>query len=164
MDCLSCGNTLYYLVSADGSQKQCVPNCGPGFYATAARVCANCHSSCYSCSGALITQCLSCPDGKTLFQGKCLDKCFANQYMNSTGGCIDCPEKCALCMFQDNAVKCLKCLKSLIFRYETFETQCLSNCESQAPERSKKKSNKAYDRYKKDEDTGYCIYKSFQIL
>lgn len=140
-----------------------MPQCPPGYFAQPDRTCSKCHDSCYACSGALSTECTACIDGQQLSSGKCLLKCKTNQYFN-LGTCQNCPDKCALCMFEDNAIKCLKCKKSYVFRYEDQPTQCLTNCKAQAPDAVFKINKLAYDEYDKDEATGYCKYVAVSFL
>ncbi|NXX23568.1 PCSK4 convertase, partial [Podargus strigoides] len=66
--CEECGSSLY------AHQRSCLSYCPPRYYghirraatATAARVCASCHPSCYTCQGASANNCTSCPPTGTL--------------------------------------------------------------------------------------------------
>ncbi|NXE83323.1 PCSK4 convertase, partial [Cochlearius cochlearius] len=65
-----CGSPLY------AYQRSCLSYCPPRYYGrtqraaaaagNAARVCASCHPSCYTCQGASATNCTACPPACTL--------------------------------------------------------------------------------------------------
>ncbi|XP_035752459.1 proprotein convertase subtilisin/kexin type 4 [Egretta garzetta] len=65
--CEECSSPLY------AYQRSCLPYCPPRHYGrtqraagNAARICASCHPSCYTCQGASATNCTACPPACTL--------------------------------------------------------------------------------------------------
>lgn len=66
--------------------RTCVTDCPGGFY-TDNKMCLPCDKSCSSCSGPIMTQCLSCRAGHLLHQYKgnqqiCSDDCLAGYFLS----------------------------------------------------------------------------------
>ncbi|XP_010125212.1 PREDICTED: proprotein convertase subtilisin/kexin type 4 [Chlamydotis macqueenii] len=65
--CEECSSSLY------AYQRSCLSYCPPRYYGrtqkaaatNTARVCASCHPSCYTCQGALASNCTACPPTRT---------------------------------------------------------------------------------------------------
>lgn len=103
---------------ADGAT--CKPDpatsvCPVGQYIdNAIKECQKCDDSCLSCSGSAKSQCLSCPLGKTLFNGTCQEACLP--------GCKSCFSDIA----DPAANRCLKCA-------DGFTLDLTGRCQFRAP-------------------------------
>ena len=95
--------------------------------------CANCHSSCLTCNGALETNCLTCDQTSLLYKyyhvstKKCLEFCYySSQYLDeSNNNCLSCHSNCLGC-FGPNDNQCSACKSTKYLIYET--NTCVTSC------------------------------------
>jgi subtilisin-like proprotein convertase family protein len=93
-DCLEC---KHYRV---GPTSMCVPECPTGFYKED-KMCLACEMSCSTCSGPMLTQCLSCPTGHMFQQlnsnqNVCSVECLSGFFMTNNS-CLRCHSSCKDC-------------------------------------------------------------------
>ncbi|KAL4494456.1 hypothetical protein ABPG72_019866 [Tetrahymena utriculariae] len=116
--CLSCNNPSYHVVN---SKFQCV--CQENQYMVSNYSCLNCDQSCKTCSDS--TTCLTCQQGKVLYQNLCQDKCPDEYFLDSENKCQKCPNNCD--QF-DQSGKCSKCQVNF---YLDPNKKCVSSCPDQ---------------------------------
>ncbi|KAL4476413.1 hypothetical protein ABPG74_010146 [Tetrahymena malaccensis] len=135
-NCLSCSGSLFL----DSTTNMCNSQCPDSFYANKQNnQCSKCNSTCASCNGGTINDCLTCnpplfyqastqscisycPSGQFLFQNKCLSKCPDGYYQSSAdNSCVQCNKSCSTC---SSISQCSSCITPFIF----FNNQCLSQC------------------------------------
>ena len=157
-DCLSC-NSPWVL---DKTTKTCVDTCPTGYFNDAASLtCIRCyvasnpttdvHKSCKSCSGILMTNCLSCEAGNYYYPRRrvCLGSCPSGYYADdATSTCLPCystinpielHRTCITCSGGDSN-NCLSCETNAF--YIASENICVNTCP---------------DGYFKDPITNTCI-------
>lgn len=101
--CISCTSPLF--LSQTGNT--CISPCPAGQYGrTTDQTCQKCDSTCKTCNGGAITNCLSCEDNAYLYLTRCL-KCDSN---------------CKTCI--TNAATCTSCTPPLIL----MNDKCISAC------------------------------------
>ncbi|CAG5127635.1 unnamed protein product, partial [Candidula unifasciata] len=116
-DCLECKHFRI------GPTKTCVATCPSGFYADN-KMCLPCEMSCATCSGPMLTQCLSCPLGH-LFQQLnrnqqiCSVECLSG-YFISNNSCFPCHSTCKECSNADTS--CTSCPRG----HELHQNTCVS--------------------------------------
>ena len=132
-DCLTCNpavtpNRKYYV-----AQKTCIASCPSSTYDDN-NICRNCHSTCLTCSGGALTQCLTCDAGtpsKAKFhfsQNKCIAACPSNTFDDSNI-CRDCNPTCLTCNGA-NAYQCLSCDPGNTQHKKLSGNTCVENCPS----------------------------------
>ena len=95
-DCVSCGSEKPFF-QADGS---CGQNCGLGKYTTPDQNCAECDSTCFSCSGPAEDQCVECSlvrGAPYMHNGRCVSDCPDGTWTNSLRECVACDPSCKTC-------------------------------------------------------------------
>eukprot|EP00347_Sterkiella_histriomuscorum_P005649 403355788 len=81
----------------------------------------NCSSQCQSCYYEDNTQCLSCQDGKNLYNQSCIPECPL-RYFSLKNVCYKCSSNCSQC--SEKADQCLACNEQFFF----YQGECLSSC------------------------------------
>ncbi|BFZ01777.1 hypothetical protein BsWGS_04815 [Bradybaena similaris] len=104
-DCLECRHFRI------GPTRECVADCPGGFY-TDNKMCLPCEISCASCSGPMLTQCLSCPAGHWLHhyernQQICSVDCLAGYFL-SNNSCLPCHSTCVECSSETFCKYCVR--------------------------------------------------------
>ncbi|EAR90506.3 zinc finger lsd1 subclass family protein (macronuclear) [Tetrahymena thermophila SB210] len=124
-NCLSCQNGRYL----DQTLKQCVLNCNSNQYVDAnSGQCMQCHSSCQTCNGPLISNCKSCKSGLFLQDSQCKPICDGSYFGDvMTNTCQPCFNSCKTCDGPNNN-NCLSCLAPSLFFQQSSKT-CVSTCE-----------------------------------
>ncbi|KAL4464370.1 hypothetical protein ABPG73_017849 [Tetrahymena malaccensis] len=126
-NCTSCQAPLFLQISTG----ECVDACNNNQYGDAlTSICTSCHSSCKSCFGGSISECLSCNSGFFYQQStkQCLNYCNSNQYKDTINNtCINCHETCLTC-FGPNSNQCLSCLSTLLF--DKNSNMCKTSCDN----------------------------------
>ncbi|KAL4476414.1 hypothetical protein ABPG74_010147, partial [Tetrahymena malaccensis] len=123
-NCMSCSGSLFL----DLNTNTCVSNCPLSYYQNQVNnQCSKCNSSCATCNGGSINNCLSC-NLPLLFESSsntCTSSCLNGQYMDmSSGTCMSCDLTCSTCT--DGGVNgCSSC--ALPLYYEV--SKCVSNCD-----------------------------------
>ncbi|KAJ8413952.1 hypothetical protein AAFF_G00065500 [Aldrovandia affinis] len=107
--------------------------CPENSFLTDANVCAECHPSCKSCSGAGKNQCNTCErDWFLAARQTCLKKCPEGSFGNmTTGRCEDCLAGCVQC---EDGVQCQKCLSGRKNQLYLEAGRCVSHCYRGFPE------------------------------
>ncbi|KAK0051650.1 furin-1 [Biomphalaria pfeifferi] len=123
-DCIECKN--FHI----GHLKKCVPKCPDGYYSKD-NMCFSCEVSCASCSGPMLTQCLSCPPGHQLLNPKakqmiCSPDCLPGFYLNANT-CLPCDPTCKEC--RHSSADCISCNPN----YKLVGDVCLPEKEAQSP-------------------------------
>ena len=141
-----CPAGFYQMNDKARQEHRCVKSCGEGYYIDIMTSnCAECHSTCLTCSGPGAQDCLSCEDlTKTPFflhgschaacpkgfEGKksgstrfCKSICESGHYFDgSSEVCMACPETCSECT---SDTMCTKCADASPYMHEG---SCLSEC------------------------------------
>lgn len=131
-DCISCRNPSYLILNKE-SQNLCLENCGNYYYQNSQN-CLKCHEKCLTCSGPLITECISCetPSFTVLLkdsQNLCLENCGTGYYQDYKN-CLKCSEDCLECNGPLNT-DCLSCKNpSFFLLIKDLQNLCLENCGS----------------------------------
>lgn len=104
-NCESCGLSLsgiaLYLYNS-----ACIATCPNQYYAYSNFTCVPCHSSCYTCSGTALTNCLTCTSGSLVASNNtCQTNCPDGQYSQNSM-CVACLRECATCQ---NITYCTSC-------------------------------------------------------
>ncbi|XP_034152338.1 extracellular matrix protein FRAS1 isoform X3 [Esox lucius] len=101
--CMSCppGSALHL--------GKCISKCPDLHYLDNYGHCRACHSSCGSCSGPSVSECVTCLQGRCLQQGQCLEVCGEGLYQHQ-GTCQNCHPSCRSCVGPLSS-DCLTCLK-----------------------------------------------------
>ena len=81
-----------------------------------------CKSECADCNSS--TTCISCPNGKYLYNGNCIDQCEESFYIDN-GECRKCPDSCDTCTSRN---QCTKCKPGYFLKDGTCQ-QCSSKCD-----------------------------------
>ncbi|XP_029574000.1 extracellular matrix organizing protein FRAS1 [Salmo trutta] len=102
-NCMSCspGSAMHH--------GKCISHCPDQHYLDSHGHCRACHSFCWSCSGAAVSQCTVCTQGLSLHQGQCLEACGQGLY-HQDGTCLNCHPSCRTCVGPLSS-DCLRCLK-----------------------------------------------------
>ena len=120
--------TQDYLLTVD----TCAATCPPGMYEEDG-VCANCHPTCKTCTGAGATNCDSCPDRfqiDPVTKSKCVQACYdsgTGKFEAGSQNCADCSDECKEC-FGAKATECLACKATQPFMLGRF------TCKGACPE------------------------------
>ncbi|EWS75787.1 zinc finger lsd1 subclass family protein (macronuclear) [Tetrahymena thermophila SB210] len=124
-NCLSCQNGRYL----DQTLKQCVLNCNSNQFSDVySGQCWQCHSSCQTCNGPLISNCKSCTSGLFLQDNQCKPTCDGSYFGDViTNTCQPCFNSCKTCDGPNNN-NCLSCLAPSLFFQQSSKT-CVSTCE-----------------------------------
>lgn len=93
--------------------------CSLGFYLNQIDGCVSCPSNCSSCNA--VNSCLTCKNGYTLMNGKCI-ACLNAQYLGTDGMCINCSGFCSTCL---SDLVCLTCQQGY---YLKNDNQCVNTC------------------------------------
>ena len=107
------------------SNRTCIPIC-PAHTITndETGVCeeTSCDGTCLTCSGPNPNQCLSCPEGTTLYLSTCTHRCPPHTYSDGAA-CRHCHKSCDSCMgpSEDN---CLTCPRGQVLDH----FHCISDC------------------------------------
>lgn len=84
----------------------CLHSCPESTY-NEVGVCRSCNSNCKTCSS--YSTCTSCSSGLVLsLDGRCLDKCSPNQYVDTTSKCQICISPCVTCSKSNNCSSCIE--------------------------------------------------------
>uniref|UniRef100_A0A8C5MTT0 Proprotein convertase subtilisin/kexin type 5 n=1 Tax=Leptobrachium leishanense TaxID=445787 RepID=A0A8C5MTT0_9ANUR len=109
----------------------CVNDCGSGFYSDGIdRECDTCYRTCESCLGPDYDECLTCPGGYELQNGKCSNALSKNQpnegtYWNAAEKAIlPCDISCKTCNI--SATACTSCAEGTFL----YEKSCIRSCPS----------------------------------
>lgn len=131
--CIFCQNNTYKLIS----NSSCVTSCPDFFYPdTVNYLCAQCDSSCLTCSGGYAENCTSCSSTATLrywLLNMCWSVCPGGYYSNDTSNaCHICPTtfNCGNCTYQNSTdtVVCTSCAYGYYF--QASDSTCTSGCNS----------------------------------
>ncbi|XP_067377534.1 extracellular matrix protein FRAS1 isoform X3 [Channa argus] len=115
-ECVSCSDPAVLL--KDG---ECVSDCGSGFYSQGG-TCYACDSSCTSCFPDN-PKCMTCPPGTALHDGKCINQCPPQHYMDNHSRCRACHSSCASC-WGPSVSQCTLCPSGLLLH----QGQCVQAC------------------------------------
>lgn len=101
--CLSCTSPLFLSLTGN----KCISPCPDGQYGrTTDQTCQKCDSTCITCNGGSLINCLSCEDGKFLYLTRCLT----------------CDSNCKTCV--TNLSSCTLCTLPLVL----LNAKCIDNC------------------------------------
>ncbi|GAB6022556.1 Furin-like protease 2 [Chamberlinius hualienensis] len=121
-DCFQCRN----LRMTVNSKTVCVKECPDGWYATPNQECLRCHSTCKTCSGGTVSDCLVCQTTLYLLRDNDSTKCVAtcpNRYFEDKNRiCSLCNPMCEKC--EKSPDWCTKCHFSMVL----FNNTCLAGC------------------------------------
>ena len=129
--CDFCSNNTFKFVS----NNTCIANCPNYYYAdTVKHLCAQCDSSCLTCSGAYAENCTACSPTATLrywLLSMCWSSCPGGYYPNNTDSkCYLCPTElsCGNCTYSGvgAAAVCTSCSYGNYFQSST--SSCSSAC------------------------------------
>ena len=99
----------------------CVAEC-PVDYFNETNHCTKCHHSCHSCTGPLITQCLSCLPDYFLSGHACVSSCPTGTFAFGRT-CVHCVDHCSKC---SSPTACSLCTNNFYLRFDTQE--CVKEC------------------------------------
>jgi proprotein convertase subtilisin/kexin type 5 len=121
--CTSCPSS--YHLDQNGN---CLSNCTQPnqYFDLTTRQCLNCSSTCYTCKGPLVTDCLSCYPDYYLSQGSCLSQCPYGYYASSTYRCEACSPNCANC--QGSSTNCSACPTGGYLQLANGVSSCTVDC------------------------------------
>ena len=131
--CEYCSGGTYKQISTSS----CIASCPNFFYEDSTQwLCAECDSSCLTCSGGYAENCTSCSPSATLrylLLQMCWSVCPGGYYANDTSStCNVCPTdlNCGNCSYDANTttVKCTTC--SYGYFFTTSTSTCASTCAS----------------------------------
>ncbi|XP_013861969.1 proprotein convertase subtilisin/kexin type 5 [Austrofundulus limnaeus] len=128
--CMSCDQHECYWCETDLflSEGKCVSVCPDGFYGNEeSNDCEECHLDCATCSGPEDSDCLSCDEGKELYDGECVSEggdCPVRTFLSDDGECEDCHSSCESCSGPEKN-QCTICGKG---RFLTAQQTCASKC------------------------------------
>lgn len=112
--CKHCKDMLHCTTCQEGyalsGKGLCVANCADTEH-NSGGVCQQCHSDCKTCDGIDLrwNSCLSCPAGKFLLGGQCLQGCPPGHFESKNSlWCLKCHPSCLGC-FGENANQCVSC-------------------------------------------------------
>ncbi|XP_077478698.1 proprotein convertase subtilisin/kexin type 5 [Stigmatopora argus] len=128
-NCVSCDQHECYWCETDLflSDGYCVSVCPEGFYGDEdTNECEECHATCGSCSGREDDDCMSCNDGKSLENGKCMtdNMCPMKTFLSDDGQCVECHPSCKSCSGK-NKNQCTKCPKE---HFLSPQKTCVTKC------------------------------------
>ena len=107
----------------------CHGQCAPTqYYDSLTRLCINCSSLCYSCTGPLSTDCISCNPPLQFFQGSCISTCPFGYYSTATYFCQPCSINCADCSV--SSTNCTVCNDGAFLQNTTAGGVCSVSCGS----------------------------------
>lgn len=109
--CTVCKTGLKDLNNLAGVLQRCALNCPrpDQFYNTATSMCVYCSGECTTCTGPSNFHCLSCPVGKLLYNGICLNTCPYGWASSDNVNCIECTDaNCKDCV-KSNPDICIAC-------------------------------------------------------
>lgn len=116
-DCMACSPPNSLTRPSAGCDRW---NCSRSTFLASTGGCQTCHKSCAECLGPLDTDCLSCPAGLALHQGRCVVSCPAGSYTASRPGhhvplCLACHSTCKTCSGASKK-ECLDCTDGMILK------------------------------------------------
>ncbi|XP_061658032.1 LOW QUALITY PROTEIN: proprotein convertase subtilisin/kexin type 5-like [Syngnathoides biaculeatus] len=129
-NCVSCDRHECYWCETDLflAEGKCVSVCPEGFYGDEdTNDCEECHADCATCRRPGRDGCVSCGDGKTLHDGRCLtegDVCPVLTFRGGDGECVACHPSCESCSGKDKN-QCTKCTKG---HFLSPQHTCVSKC------------------------------------
>ncbi|XP_051906934.1 proprotein convertase subtilisin/kexin type 5-like [Hippocampus zosterae] len=130
-NCASCDQHECYWCETDLflSEGKCVSVCPEGYYGDEdTNDCEECHVDCMSCSGPGRDDCVSCRDGATLENGRCVtdedDVCPVLSFRSGDGECAPCHPSCESCSGK-NKNQCTKCTNG---RFLSPQQTCVTKC------------------------------------
>ncbi|XP_071971616.1 extracellular matrix organizing protein FRAS1 [Engystomops pustulosus] len=100
----------------------CVPQCRQHFYADAAGICQECHSTCGSCIGKDHSNCTDCTSPNLLHYGTCLLQC-PEGFFSKDAACHACHPSCKECGGPSDT-HCLTCHPHAILTGGNCKTSC----------------------------------------
>ncbi|KAL4499149.1 hypothetical protein ABPG72_017051 [Tetrahymena utriculariae] len=122
--CTQCQQNFMFQESDNTCRKY--SECSDGHYSDSEQQkCLKCHSQCKTCTGPQINQCLSCQNGKYLYNSNCVEQCPDGSFLNKQRECQQCNSTCQTCS-DDRVYSCLTCPQQLVFQ----EGYCLLECTS----------------------------------
>jgi len=124
-NCLSCSNNRIF---ATQSNPAIVPPCicPAGTFDGGLALCGLCHSSCATCKGGTVSDCLTCVGNKFLLDGICYDNCPSTYWGNaSSAKCESCHISCRTCT-DAASNSCLSCPNGLYIVRNRGE--CVDTC------------------------------------
>ena len=77
-NCSACNSGLSSNGNGTCSPANTTVNCSSGYYPNTLGNCSQCYPTCQTCSGGLVTDCLTCFSGSTLTNGVCITNCNAD--------------------------------------------------------------------------------------
>jgi hypothetical protein len=111
--CLTCLSPAILVVESSYGNGRCI--C-PDSYYFASSGCQHCHLSCSTCSGPLLSDCLSCKANAVLSAvGDCV--CATGYLMIYTGDCVivnNCHSTCLTCSMNNAETACLTCKPNMV--------------------------------------------------
>ncbi|KAL4493947.1 hypothetical protein ABPG72_021964 [Tetrahymena utriculariae] len=126
-NCLSCSGSLFL----DLNTNTCVSNCPLSYYKnTTNNQCSKCNSSCATCNGGSIYNCLSCniPLYFEPLTNTCVSSCLSGQYKDTlTDTCLKCDSTCSTCSI-GGANGCSSCVLPLY--YQASSSSCVQSCQT----------------------------------
>ena len=120
-NCLTCNTTGTNKYFMNGN-KTCTSACPTnGYYADASYTCQSCDSTCYTCNGTTINNCLTCNitgTYKYFMNGNktCMSACPTGYYADASYICQSCDSTCYTCNGA-NATNCLTCNTTGTYKY-----------------------------------------------
>eukprot|EP01016_Furgasonia_blochmanni_P023328 TRINITY_DN251_c0_g5_i1.p1 TRINITY_DN251_c0_g5~~TRINITY_DN251_c0_g5_i1.p1 ORF type:complete len:2505 (+),score=375.87 TRINITY_DN251_c0_g5_i1:195-7709(+) len=106
---------------------KCVAQCSFGTYpgpSLSGRACLRCGEGCLSCDSPM--NCYACATGYNSVNGTCSAICAKNQFVNSTGGCVNCSTTCGSC--SRSATNCIACANNTFLNIVNDVGQCVTAC------------------------------------
>ena len=111
----------------DDGKVTCVTSCPDKLYGDRKmKQCLVCHETCSSCRGPMDSDCLTCVQGKTLSEGKCLSGCAPGSFQSSNGqqiNCSHCHSTCSECVGA-SASDCTHCKEGHVLHGSACTSQC----------------------------------------
>ena len=125
-DSSQCNSCAVPVISYLAGNQPNTCNCVSSFYRDAnTSYCRSCHSSCNTCTGPLIQDCLTCKNStKTPINGFCL--CDDRYFMNGAGFCMPCFPTCQKCTSAFGS-SCSFCIPNAVLNKETGVCSCKDN-------------------------------------
>ncbi|KAM7391087.1 hypothetical protein PAMP_021803 [Pampus punctatissimus] len=128
-DCLRCLKPEEALVlqAAHLQQGVCAAGCPAHSFLDDMQTCAECHASCWHCTGPSADNCTSCPSPSSLQEGRCVPTCPQGFFIQDNQ-CQECSSDCQLCTADLQTGVGSVCLWCKTARTWLLGDHCVSQC------------------------------------